>query len=177
MLNEYKKKNIFFFFFFGGGGGGGGGWDEGMRRWKVIGERFVFFFFFFFFFFWGQKIPDKSGHNKIKKSNEFSGNTRISLVWNKYFLFALLVTTDPNVALFLWAWVNTPNPVLFFLRGFLSFVLFEAQTSWFWFCQHSNYFKNVFEAFFFFFFFFFFVDYSLYHCHWSHARLVQVTSD
>ena len=76
MLKEYEEKNIFFFF---GGGGEGGrlGWGDADGR--RIGERF---FFFFFFFFWGKKkkkIPDKSEHNKIKKSNERSGNTRISL--------------------------------------------------------------------------------------------------
>ena len=59
-----KKKHFFF-----------GGWGEGMRMGGGLGIDF----FFFFFFLEENKIPDKSEHNKIKKLNECSGNTRISL--------------------------------------------------------------------------------------------------
>ena len=52
------------------------------------------------------------------------------------------------------SWI--PKPVLFFAEVFSVLFLFEAQASWFWFCQLSNHFKNVFEGVFFFFFFFLF---------------------
>ena len=65
MLKEYEEKT----FFWGVTGVRGCRWEE---DWGEI-------FFFFFLRKKEKKIPDKSEHNKIKKSNERSGNIRISL--------------------------------------------------------------------------------------------------